>query len=178
MSHITKAASVLLARQSDDAEVFVVRRAEKLRFLGGFYAFPGGKVSPDDLTIAAANGPPEHSVDEKPDDRCATAARELFEETGVLVARRPDGTFPASGTVLHYLRRKLVAEEVCVFDHGSGVASSKLLAKSGSQSLCKHQKVIHASSFRVFRLPAFSRARRNGGVGRTAPSARFNRSGS
>ena len=112
MSHITKAASVLLARQSDDAEVFVVRRAEKLRFLGGFYAFPGGKVSPDDLTIAAANGPSEHSVGEKPDDRCATAARELFEETGVLVARRPDGAFPASGTVLHYLRRKLVAEEI------------------------------------------------------------------
>jgi glyoxylase-like metal-dependent hydrolase (beta-lactamase superfamily II)/8-oxo-dGTP pyrophosphatase MutT (NUDIX family) len=141
VSHITKAASVLLARQSDNTEVFVVRRAEKLRFLGGFYAFPGGKVSSDDLTIPIADGPSELGVAEKPDDRCATAARELFEETGILAARRPDGTFPASGTVLDYLRRKLVAEEI-----------------SFGQVLTRLSVVIHAKDFQfigAITTPAF-----------------------
>jgi endoribonuclease LACTB2 len=111
VSPITKAASVLLARETNCAEVFVVRRAEKLRFLGGFYAFPGGKVSPADSEVPLANHHPSQSAD-KPGDRCVTAARELFEETGVLVARKPDGTFPASGALLQYLRRKLVADEL------------------------------------------------------------------
>jgi glyoxylase-like metal-dependent hydrolase (beta-lactamase superfamily II)/8-oxo-dGTP pyrophosphatase MutT (NUDIX family) len=112
VSNIAKAASILLARQSPDPEVFVVRRAEKLRFLGGFHAFPGGKVAPGDLKIPLADHQTAPQTLEKPYDRCVTAARELFEETGVLVARRPDGTFPAAGATLQYLRRKLMADEL------------------------------------------------------------------
>jgi glyoxylase-like metal-dependent hydrolase (beta-lactamase superfamily II)/8-oxo-dGTP pyrophosphatase MutT (NUDIX family) len=93
---------VLLARGPDPAELVVVRRARSLRFLGGFIAFPGGKVAPDDLELAAPSA----------DERYVTAARELFEETGVLLARRPDDSFPPSGSLLDYLRRKLMAEEM------------------------------------------------------------------
>jgi 8-oxo-dGTP pyrophosphatase MutT (NUDIX family) len=46
------AATVLLARGPGSAEVFVVRRAETLRFMGGFQAFPGGRVSLDDAVLA------------------------------------------------------------------------------------------------------------------------------
>jgi glyoxylase-like metal-dependent hydrolase (beta-lactamase superfamily II)/8-oxo-dGTP pyrophosphatase MutT (NUDIX family) len=112
VSQITKAASMLLARPSTPTEIFIVRRAEKLRFMGGFYAFPGGKFSPSDLDIPLVHHEPVDGSAGRPDERCATAARELFEETGVLVARKPDGTFPSSGSVLRYLRRKLMADEL------------------------------------------------------------------
>jgi endoribonuclease LACTB2 len=47
-------------------------------------------------------------------ERVAAAARELFEETGILLARRRDGSFPRAGSTLTYLRRK-VAEENLAF---------------------------------------------------------------
>ena len=53
MSAIAEAASVLLARGPGSAEVFVVRRAATLRFFGGFLAFPGGKVNPEDALRVA-----------------------------------------------------------------------------------------------------------------------------
>jgi glyoxylase-like metal-dependent hydrolase (beta-lactamase superfamily II)/8-oxo-dGTP pyrophosphatase MutT (NUDIX family) len=79
--------------------------------MGGFYAFPGGKVAPADREVPLGDNQVVRSADE-PNDRYVTAARELFEETGVLVARKADGTFPASGTVLEYLRRKVIADEL------------------------------------------------------------------
>jgi glyoxylase-like metal-dependent hydrolase (beta-lactamase superfamily II)/8-oxo-dGTP pyrophosphatase MutT (NUDIX family) len=107
VSHITKAASILLARGSGAAELFVVRRSVELRFFGGFLSFPGGKVSPSDSQILVVPG-----VAGVPRERCVAAARELFEETGVLLARRPDGSYPASGSVLDYLRRKVIANDL------------------------------------------------------------------
>jgi ribonuclease/clavin/mitogillin len=108
VSQIAKAASVLLARGSSD--LFIVRRAEKLRFFGGFFAFPGGKVAPSDSDLPVVAGPGTDRTGVSA-DRYVAAARELFEETGVLLARRGDGSFPAA-SVLHYLRRKMVSENL------------------------------------------------------------------
>ena len=112
MSHITKAASVLLVRGRREPEIFTVQRAEKLKFFGGFRAFPGGKTSSADaaIQIFAADG--LHDPAGTPHERAATAARELFEETGILPARHSDGSFPTSGQLLNYLRKKLLAEEM------------------------------------------------------------------
>jgi glyoxylase-like metal-dependent hydrolase (beta-lactamase superfamily II)/8-oxo-dGTP pyrophosphatase MutT (NUDIX family) len=100
LSDVAEAASVLLTRGRGSPQVFAVRRSEKLRFFGGFIAFPGGRVSPTDATLEPGL-----------DARRVAAARELFEETGVLIARRPDGSFPA-GPVLEALRRELNADRL------------------------------------------------------------------
>jgi len=111
VSHIAKAASVLLVKDSTAMELFVVHRAESLRFLGGFFAFPGGKVAPSDYLLPATLVEEGRQTEAMPRERYVAAARELFEETGILLARRPDGSFPSSGSTLQYLRRKMMAEE-------------------------------------------------------------------
>src|SRR5438128_9901193 len=52
------AASVVLVRPappgaSEAIEVYMIRRQRSMKFLGGFYAFPGGKVDPADGAPAA-----------------------------------------------------------------------------------------------------------------------------
>src|SRR5687768_5400782 len=79
------AAAVILLRHNtnpDNPEIFWVKRSLKLVFLGGFYAFPGGKAESSDPEAPVAN-----SADDR--ERAAMiscAAREMFEETGVLLA--------------------------------------------------------------------------------------------
>lgn len=82
------AAAVILLQHNTsaaDPEVFLVRRSEKLAFLGGFHAFPGGQFDPAD-----AEAPVENCADEETAIAISCAARELFEETQVLVARGGD----------------------------------------------------------------------------------------
>jgi 8-oxo-dGTP pyrophosphatase MutT (NUDIX family) len=110
VTDITEAASVLLARGPGSAEVFAVHRSPALRFFGGFHAFPGGKVHADDPATAARFLADPGEAASPLDVRRATVARELFEECGVLLARRPDGSFPAAG--LAPLRRELVEDRV------------------------------------------------------------------
>lgn len=102
---VTEAASVLLARAAGSPDVFLVRRAEALRFFGGFHAFPGGKVHTDDAACLPGAAPL--------DVRRVTAVRELFEETGILLARRPDGSFPSAGPELEQARRDLLEDRGC-----------------------------------------------------------------
>src|SRR5216683_7608230 len=80
---VRPAATVVLHRRgAEGLEVFWVRRGDQLRFAGGFYAFPGGRVDVDDAAVPLANAG-RLEPDEQP---CiAAAARELFEETGVLL---------------------------------------------------------------------------------------------
>ncbi len=89
-------------------EVFVVRRAPALRFLGGFLAFPGGKVHSSDIELARATPglTPQH----------VAAIRELFEEIGVLLAHHTEGGSLPAGQELIRLRRELMAEQITFND--------------------------------------------------------------
>lgn len=72
-------AAVVLHRSSPSGlQVFWMQRAKQLRFAGGFYAFPGGSEDPGDADIAGAES-----------SAIGAAARELFEETGVLITDQP-----------------------------------------------------------------------------------------
>jgi 8-oxo-dGTP pyrophosphatase MutT (NUDIX family) len=66
---IREAASVILLRATpDDFEVFLLRRHKKASFMASAFVFPGGATEPGEDALTAA-------------------ARELFEEAGVLLAR-------------------------------------------------------------------------------------------
>jgi ribonuclease/clavin/mitogillin len=75
-------AAVILWREAPAGrEVFWVRRDEALSFAGGFYAFPGGRVDQADFAVPVPGFEGEQAA------ALACACRELFEETGVLLAR-------------------------------------------------------------------------------------------
>ena len=79
------AAAVILLRPNTDPnnpEVYLVQRSTKLAFLGGFYAFPGGQREASDADVPVNNcDDPERAA------MISCAAREIFEEVGVLLAR-------------------------------------------------------------------------------------------
>jgi ribonuclease/clavin/mitogillin len=78
------AAVILLPTFPDkiDPEVFWVQRNEKLTFLGGFYAFPGGQLDSLD-----ADAPVRNCSETQKAAMISCAARELFEELRILLAR-------------------------------------------------------------------------------------------
>ena len=77
------AAAVVLVRGGDEGpEVFWARRGERLAFQPGFYAFPGGQRDEADADVEVDN-----ADDRETASVIACAARELFEELGVLAAR-------------------------------------------------------------------------------------------
>lgn len=89
-------------------EVWWVRRAEELPFMGGWHAFPGGGLSRADAAVpvsgtpaGAGEGPPAlgfpESLTEDPGPDllpglAACALRELFEESGLLLASPSSGS--------------------------------------------------------------------------------------
>ena len=85
MASVRPAASVVLVQE--DGRVLWVRRGEKLRFAGGFYAFPGGRVDVEDAAVPLAGA---GGLDPSEAPCVVAAARELFEEAGVLAVPGAD----------------------------------------------------------------------------------------
>ncbi len=94
------AATVLLLRDAPQPggasalEVLMTRRSDKASFVPGAYVFPGGGIEPQDAD------PASHALaDHRPAQDAArltdamAAIRESFEELGVLLARRADGSW-------------------------------------------------------------------------------------
>ena len=127
------AATVLLVRDSKDEgiEVFLVERASKANF-GGAFVFPGGKVDPEDgldhmeaITTGSSDQELSNILGEDKGGLAYWVAciRECFEEAGILIAYREDGSpFDPSDTeerqrFVDYRNRlnagEAVMEEMC-----------------------------------------------------------------
>lgn len=100
---LRSAVSLAVSRRNRPSEILLVERSRKLRFFGGFHAFPGGAVDDEDKNV-----PVEGLSDPSLAPILAAGARELFEETGLWIAR---GHSPAASE-LRQDRRRLLAGEV------------------------------------------------------------------
>jgi 8-oxo-dGTP pyrophosphatase MutT (NUDIX family) len=126
------AASVLLVREAppdapEPIEVYMIRRQKTMKFLGGFYAFPGGRVDDQDaapavlgrcygLDEAAAEAIFPTSAERPALAYWVTAVRELLEETGVLCAcdaagRPVDAAAPDFANVVERARKALIGKD-------------------------------------------------------------------
>jgi len=109
------AATVLLLRDAPVAggtvlEVLMTRRSDKASFVPGAYVFPGGGIEAQDgdgASHALADRRPTQT-DARLTDAMA-AIRESFEELGVLLARRADGSW-ADAADIAAIARKLPPE--------------------------------------------------------------------
>lgn len=100
------AVSILLTRRLNSSEVLLVHRNPRLPFFGGYLAFPGGTLEPQDHDVAVAHlaGSPDPARQDYA-LFVAAAARELFEETGVWLAR---GHSPIRPERLRDYRRQML----------------------------------------------------------------------
>lgn len=124
---VRAASSVVLHRQGPRGlEVFWVRRGEQLKFAGGFYAFPGGAVDLADTAQPLLHGE-KLGAAEAP---CvAAAARELFEETGVLLV-------PGAGKIsLEERRRMRTALLKREHERGAGERPANFAEQLGAHGL-------------------------------------------
>ncbi len=87
----TAAAILLLQGEAPDLRIYIVERSIKLRFFGGYQAFPGGVLDADDQGSLPA-----------------CALRELFEETGVML---DSGMANADAPSLQAARQALLTEK-------------------------------------------------------------------
>lgn len=117
---IRPAAGVLLTRESAQGlQIYLLHRTGRTAFLPGFHCFPGGATEEGDdrVPVAAPADRPELVV---------AAARELFEETGVLLVDGP----PPPAAELEEARGRLLDGQPVFADlllrHGLRVDGSRL----------------------------------------------------
>src|SRR2546421_12710427 len=160
------AATVLLLRAP--FEVYLIRRALTMAFAADMYAFPGGSVDPRDVDVDWVA--PAHRLglpDAQARAVACAAVREVFEETGVLLAgRTPDDLLPdVSGADWEEARRAVEAREVgfadLLRDRGL-VLRADLLVPWARWITPEFEPRRYDTYFFVTRLPAGQRTRHVG----------------
>src|SRR5215211_3794371 len=96
------AGSIIILKDRSDPKVFWVKRSPKLMFMGGFHAFPGGQLDKEDGLVRVTEC---EEADASAMRACAV--REIFEETGLLLAR---GTERLTPEQIREKRSELAAE--------------------------------------------------------------------
>ena len=91
----SKASAIILLNHEREC-VLWARRNPKLRFLGGFHGFTGGKLDKNDNVTEVRN-----CKDPEVAAHIACAVRETFEETGVLLVRNGDKLTKGQRVSLH-----------------------------------------------------------------------------
>lgn len=74
------------------SKVYMTKRPDTMKFMGGYYVFPGGSVDSTDDIQANNKFITGKRNDSFTIGHYVAAARELFEEVGVLVCKKKDGT--------------------------------------------------------------------------------------
>ena len=93
---VPKDASAIILLDGDLTRVVWAERNPKLKFLGGFHSFPGGKLDQDDSLVDVRN-----CTDPQNARLIACAVREVFEEIGVLLVRNGEKLTRGQRVSLH-----------------------------------------------------------------------------
>jgi recombination protein RecT len=110
------AATAVLVRDADSGpELLLLKRLRTAGFVPGAYVFPGGRVDAEDADDGLVALLGETPRGPEPPFWLATI-REVFEETGVLLARRTDGTATHEAAELGRWREALLADGVPLLD--------------------------------------------------------------
>jgi glyoxylase-like metal-dependent hydrolase (beta-lactamase superfamily II)/8-oxo-dGTP pyrophosphatase MutT (NUDIX family) len=97
------AAACILVRGDAEPELLLVKRNATLKFMAGHHVFPGGRVHDEESVERVV-----HATDADHARAVLTAAREVFEETGLLCV---SGTLPPAA-VTGPARLRLLADEL------------------------------------------------------------------
>ncbi len=110
-------ATVVLARESDvGMEVLLLKRLRSSGFVPGAFVFPGGRIDAADSSIDLIARTVGMTAEPEPAYWMA-AAREAFEETGLLLGVRADGSSCTRGEpALAAWRDRLMSDEVALID--------------------------------------------------------------
>jgi glyoxylase-like metal-dependent hydrolase (beta-lactamase superfamily II)/8-oxo-dGTP pyrophosphatase MutT (NUDIX family) len=147
------ATAVVLHRDGPEGrEVLLVRRGTERRFAGGFHAFPGGRLDPEDARVPVEGAAGEDAA------LVVCATRELFEETGVLLAT---GAAHLGTEERRSGRAALLDGSVgwgaFLAQHGLGL-SAALLAPAGRWITPEHLPLRYDARLFLCRLPEGERA--------------------
>jgi len=155
-TNVRAAATVILLRplESSGFQVFLTRRPEGMRFLGGMYCFPGGGVSKEDclprMMARCAGVTPQQAriiigAQFRPQAALGfwtAAIRELFEEVGILLTVGDPGTSASIEAMpTHRLAEK----------HGALISKSLAFAEllESENLYCDASALVHFSHWQT-----------------------------
>ncbi|MGD9723763.1 MAG: MBL fold metallo-hydrolase [Pirellulales bacterium] len=101
------AAACILVRGDSEPQLLLARRSPALRFMAGHHVFPGGRLQEGENVSCVTN-----AQDQDQARAIYAAAREVFEETGLLCVRGP---LPSTET-LQQARRRILDEGLSFAD--------------------------------------------------------------
>jgi len=84
---------ILVKRDAEAARVLLIRRHVDLAFAGGAWVFPGGKLEVSDTSPAALRQLGLGATPAEIAGPIMCVCRETFEETGIVLAQRPNGAY-------------------------------------------------------------------------------------
>ena len=165
---VRDASTVVLLRDAGGLETYLMRRAATMAFAAGMHVFPGGRIDDTDCDIDAAwVGPPLDARRMTATQRQARglivgAVREVFEETGVLLAVDDSGRTPIEDDAWEHDRAAVAASSPALAEV---LARRKLRIDPGLLPLWTHWVTPEVESkrydvrFFVAAVPAGQRAR-------------------
>jgi 8-oxo-dGTP pyrophosphatase MutT (NUDIX family) len=112
MAVIPRPASTVVL-MDDKSRVYLTKRPKTMKFFGGFYVFPGGAVEKSDLEIDHEYIKQKEPMESFDSAYYVAAARELFEEVGILLCTNGSGlSVPLEQEAEMEYRRQLIQGEL------------------------------------------------------------------
>lgn len=141
----------------DQSRVYLTKRPHTMKFLGGFYVFPGGAVDKDDEISESPHilNLSEEDVEVNVSFYVA-AARELFEEVGILLAENRDGEMALEPKKIQAYREQIIAGKMSFIEllqTENLYFNVKKLTYFGSFVTPKGNRYRYDTSFFLARLP-------------------------